>query len=80
MDHLTRLQRAIDYIEDHLKDDLPTEIIAKEACFSMWHFQKIFSSMVGDIYGSWLPKSGAELRDAPDLEVYDQRFVPGAES
>lgn len=56
MDHLTRLQRAIDYIEDHLKDDLPTEAIAKEACFSMWHFQKIFSSMVGDTLKEYVRK------------------------
>lgn len=26
------------------------------------------------IYGSWLPKSGENLRDAPDLEIYDKRF------
>jgi AraC family transcriptional regulator len=31
------------------------------------------------IYGSWLPKSGEKLRDAPDLEVYDQRFSPGSD-
>ncbi len=30
------------------------------------------------IFGSWLPKSGEELRDAPDLEVYDQRFIYGS--
>lgn len=26
------------------------------------------------IYGSWLPKSGEALREAPDLEIYDERF------
>jgi AraC family transcriptional regulator len=26
------------------------------------------------IYVEWLPKSGVQLRDAPHLEVYDQRF------
>lgn len=31
------------------------------------------------IYGSWLPKSGMRLRDAPELEIYDQRFRPGSE-
>lgn len=28
------------------------------------------------IYGAWLPKSGKKLREAPDLELYDQRFNP----
>ena len=32
------------------------------------------------IYGSWLPKSGCELRDAPDFELYDHRFHPTAEN
>ncbi len=48
MDHLTRIQRAIDFIEEHLKDDISTEIIADEACFSMWHFQRVFSAAVGN--------------------------------
>lgn len=30
------------------------------------------------IYGSWLPKSGHTLRNAPHLEVYDHRFKLGA--
>ncbi|MEK6626643.1 MAG: AraC family transcriptional regulator [Bdellovibrionota bacterium] len=56
MDHLSRIQRAIDYIENHLKDDLTTEAIAKEAYFSMWHFQKVFSSMVGDTLKEYVRK------------------------
>lgn len=31
------------------------------------------------IYGSWLPKSGRKLREAPDLELYDQRFSANSE-
>ena len=31
------------------------------------------------IYGSWLPKSGHKLREAPDLEIYDKRFRPDSE-
>jgi AraC family transcriptional regulator len=27
------------------------------------------------IYGSWLARSGEELRDAPEIEVYDERFI-----
>lgn len=38
MDHIGRIQRAVDYIEEHLKEDLPMESLAGVACFSMWHF------------------------------------------
>jgi AraC family transcriptional regulator len=32
-----------------------------------------------DIYVAWLPKSGCRRRKAPDLEIYDHRFVPGSD-
>jgi len=56
MDHLKRIQKAIDFIEIHLKDKIDTEIIAKEACFSMWHFQHVFSSIVGDSVKAYIRK------------------------
>lgn len=31
------------------------------------------------IFASWLPKSGEELRDAPELEIYDERFKYGSD-
>lgn len=47
-DHLTRVQRALDYIEEHLCDELNVETIAREGAFSTWHFQRVFSAMVGE--------------------------------
>ena len=48
MDHIKRIQRAIDFIEANLKEELSAESIAQAACFSMGHFQRVFSSIVGD--------------------------------
>lgn len=56
MDHIGRIQRAIEFIEENLKEDLSTETIAMEACFSMWHFQKVFSSVVGDSVKEYVRK------------------------
>jgi len=56
MDHLQQIQRAVDYIEDHLKDDLTVDAIAKVAAFSKWHFQMIFSSAVGDTLKEYIRK------------------------
>ena len=47
MDYLERIQAAVDFIEDHLKDELSTERIAGAAHFSMWHFQRVFGAIVG---------------------------------
>ena len=56
MDHLRQVQRAIDYIEDHLDQDLSTESIASVAGFSKWHFQMVFSSAVGDSLKEYVRK------------------------
>lgn len=46
-DHLERIQAAVDFIEARLGEELPTEDIAREAGFSMWHFQRVFAAAVG---------------------------------
>ena len=28
------------------------------------------------VYGSWLPRSGHQLRDAPEIEIYGDKFDP----
>ena len=56
MEHNGRIQRAIDYIEENLKDELPIESIAGVACFSMWHFQRVFGAIVGDSVKEYVRK------------------------
>ena len=34
---------------------------------------------MNQIYNVWLPKSGVQLRNAPHLEFYDQRFIPDSD-
>lgn len=31
------------------------------------------------IYGQWVPESKTQLREAPHLELYDQRFIPDSD-
>lgn len=56
MEHLRQIQRAIDYIEDHLDQELAFDSIAKVAGFSKWHFQMVFSSAVGDTLKEYIRK------------------------
>jgi AraC-like DNA-binding protein len=58
LEHLRQIQRAIDYIEDHLDGDLSTDSIAKVAGFSKWHFQMVFSSAVGDTLKEYVRNVG----------------------
>lgn len=43
MDWLDRMNGAIVYLEDHLDKDIDFERVAKEACCSVYHFQRMFS-------------------------------------
>lgn len=56
MEHLNQIQRAIDYIEDHLDQDLDVDQIARVAAFSRWHFQIVFSSAVGETLKVYIRK------------------------
>jgi AraC family transcriptional regulator len=48
------LQNAIDYMEEHLLDDITIERIAKQANVSEFHFQRIFSVLTDITVGEYL--------------------------
>lgn len=48
VDYVDRINRAIDYIQQHLDQPLQLEVVARVACFSPFHFHRIFQLMVGE--------------------------------
>ncbi len=46
--YVDRLNRAIDHILRHLDQPLPLVVLAKVACFSPFHFHRIFRLLVGE--------------------------------
>jgi AraC family transcriptional regulator len=47
MDYYKRIQSAIDFIEKNLQEDLKITNISSEACFSAFHFQRLFQAISG---------------------------------
>jgi AraC family transcriptional regulator len=47
-DYLKRINRAIDYIVANLDQPLRLEDVAKVACFSPFHFHRVFRSLIGE--------------------------------
>ncbi len=47
MDWIDRLNAAINYIEEHLTDEIDYEELGKIACCSAYHFQRMFTYMAG---------------------------------
>ena len=83
MNHLEQIQRAVDYIEDHLNDDLEVESIAKVAGFSRWHFQTVFSAAVGDSLKEYIRSrrlSKAMIELGTDKRIVEIAMDAGFES
>ena len=47
MDWITGIQNAINYIEEHLTEELDYAQIARESFSSPFHFQRVFSILCG---------------------------------
>ncbi|MCC7125763.1 MAG: AraC family transcriptional regulator [Acidobacteria bacterium] len=47
-DYESRMNRVIDYIHDHLEDDIRLDVLADVACLSPWHWHRIYTAMRGE--------------------------------
>ncbi len=54
MDWITGIQRAIDYIEAHLTEQIDYEAVAKKAYSSSFHFQRVFGILCGYTLGDYI--------------------------
>lgn len=45
---MNRVNRAIDHVMRHVAEPLPLEDVARVACFSPFHFHRIFRALVGE--------------------------------
>ena len=54
MEWVDNLQRAIDYIEEHLEDEIDYNEIARRAYSSSFHFQRVFHVISGYTIGEYI--------------------------
>lgn len=84
MEWIAGIQRAINYIEDHLQDEIDYEAVALQSFSSSFHFQRVFSILCGYTLGEYirnrrLTLAGAELQDE-NVKVIDVALKYGYES
>lgn len=84
MDWITGIQRAIDYIEEHITGELSYEAIARESFSSSFHFQRCFSILCGYTLGEYirfrrLTLAGVELANTAE-RVIDVAYKYGYEN
>lgn len=82
--HSADIQAALDYMEDHLTEDLKVQDVAGRAFLSGFHFQRIFSALCGVSVGEYLrcrrlTLAGEELANGK-MRVIDAAGKYGYES
>ena len=84
MDWILGLQRAIDYVEEHIRELIDYEEVAKKAYSSSFHFQRVFSTICGYTLGDYirfrrLSLAGSELAGG-NIKVIDAAMKYGYET
>ncbi len=54
MDWISEIQKAINYTEEHLCDEIDYDAIARQAASSSFHFQRVFSMICGFTLGDYI--------------------------
>jgi AraC family transcriptional regulator len=68
------LQKAIDYIEEHLFEDLSIEDISKQANSSVFHFQRTFSILTDTNVAEYIRRRRLTLA-AKELTTTDHKII-----
>ena len=63
MDWITGIQRALDYVEEHITEPIDYEEAARRACSSSFHFQRVFSVLCGFTLGEVCDTTVAYLKN-----------------
>lgn len=80
--YISKINEVQDYIENHLEEELSTKQLANVACFSEFHFQRIYKLMTGESLYSYIKRLRLEkavyfLRSNKKRQVQDVAFAVG---
>ena len=87
MDWIVGMQKAIDYIENHLTEKIDYDMVAAQSFSSSYHFQRVFSILCGFTIGEYirnrrLSLAGSELATTDAKVIIDvpkNNFLPAPE-
>lgn len=56
LDYVGRINRAVDYVTRNLAEPLSLEAVARAACFSPYHFHRIFRGLMGETLAAFVKR------------------------
>jgi AraC family transcriptional regulator len=74
MEWIERLNKAVNYIEEHLTEDISYEELAKIAYCSSYHFQRMFAYMAGVSISEYIRRRRMTLA-AVDLQQKEEKII-----
>ncbi len=82
--YVERMVKVINYIQGNLDNDLSLDELAKQACFSSYHFHRIFTGMLGEsvkelVRRLRLERAAIQLLTS-DIAILDVALAAGYES
>ncbi|MCI8529851.1 MAG: AraC family transcriptional regulator [Lachnospiraceae bacterium] len=77
MEWIERLNDAISYIEEHLTEEIDYEQLAKIACCSTYHFQRMFAYMAGVPLSEYIRRRKMSLA-AVDIQSGGMKIIEAA--
>jgi len=73
-EYTSRINRVIDYIENHIADNITLDELAEVANFSKYHFHRIFSTFTGETLFQFIQRIRLE-RAANMLHTYSGKSI-----
>lgn len=74
MSEIKQLQDAVDFIEQNITKDLKCSEIAKQACMSAFHFQRLFSILCGYTVGEYIRNRRLSLA-AKEIQLSKKNII-----
>lgn len=78
MEWVEQLNRSINYLEEHLTDEIDYERLGQIACCSAYHYQRMFTYMAGIPLAEYIRRRKMSLA-AVDLQGGDEKIIDIAE-
>lgn len=85
LDYVARVDRAIDHVLQNIAEPLKLDDVAKVACFSPFHFHRIFKQLTGETLASFVKRVRLEralymLSHRPGVTLTEVAFACGFSS